>query len=48
MSPGWAEVGAQRVIRELKLDRAARYGRYPMGMACSLFTRYCRGIHAGE
>jgi len=44
MTPGWAEIGAQMVIKELKLDRAARYGRDPMEMARRLFTHYCRGI----
>lgn len=44
MTPGWAEVGAQMVIKELKLDRAVRYGRDPMEMARRLFTHYCRGI----
>ncbi len=44
MTPGWAEVGAQMVIKELKLERVARYGRDPMEMARRLFTHYCRGI----
>ncbi|SPF43041.1 conserved hypothetical protein [Syntrophobacter sp. SbD1] len=44
MSPGWAEVGAQMVIKELKLERAARYGRDPMEMARRLFTHYRRGL----
>jgi hypothetical protein len=44
MSPGWAEVGAQMVIKELKLDRAAKYGRDPMDMAKRLFTHYKRGL----
>jgi hypothetical protein len=44
MSPGWAEVGAHMVIKELKLDRALKYGRDPMEMAKRLFTHYKRGL----
>jgi hypothetical protein len=44
MSPGWAEVGAHMVIKELKLDRALKYGRDPMDMAKRLFTHYKRGL----
>jgi hypothetical protein len=44
MSPGWAEVSAQMVIKELKLDRALKYGRDPMEMAKRLFTHYKRGV----
>lgn len=44
MSPGWAEVSAEMVIKELKLDRATRYGRDPMEMAKRLFTHYRRGL----
>jgi hypothetical protein len=44
MNPGWAEVGAQMVIKELKLERAARYGKNPMDMAKRLFTHYRRGL----
>lgn len=44
MTPGWAEIGAQMVIKELKLDRAARYGKDPMEMARRLFTHYRRGL----
>ncbi len=44
MSPGWAEVSAHMVIKELKLDRAAKYGRDPMEMAKRLFTHYKRGL----
>jgi len=44
MSPGWAEVGAHMVIKELKLDRALKYGRDPMQMAKRLFTHYKRGL----
>lgn len=44
MPPGWADIGAQMVIKELKLDRALRYGRDPMEMARRLFTHYRRGL----
>jgi hypothetical protein len=44
MTPGWAEVSAHMVIKELKLDRATKYGRDPMEMAKRLFTHYRRGL----
>jgi hypothetical protein len=44
MTPGWAEIGAQLIIKELKLERATRYGWDPMEMARRLFTHYRRGI----
>lgn len=44
MSPGWADVSAQMVIRELRLERALKYGRDPMEMAKRLFTHYRRGV----
>jgi len=44
MSPGWAEVSAQMVVKELKLERAIKYGRDPMEMAKRLFTHYKRGV----
>jgi uncharacterized protein DUF1638 len=44
MSPGWAEVGAEMVIKELHLDRALRYGKDPLEMAKRLFTNYTRGL----
>ena len=45
MTPGWAEVGADMVIKELHLDRAERYGRKPLDMARRLFTHYKRGLY---
>jgi len=45
MTPGWAEIGAQLVIKELKLERARKYGRDPMEMARRLFTHYRRGLY---
>jgi hypothetical protein len=44
MTPGWAEVGAEMVIRELHLDRARKYGKDPLDMARRLFTHYRRGL----
>lgn len=44
MTPGWAEVGADMVIKELHLDRAVRYGKDPLEMAKRLFTHYRRGL----
>lgn len=44
MTPGWAEVGARMVIRELHLDRVVKYGKDPMEMARRLFTHYRRGL----
>lgn len=44
MTPGWAEVGAEMVIKELHLDRVTKYGKDPMEMARRLFTHYRRGL----
>ena len=33
MTPGWAEVGIDMVIKELHLDRAIKYGKNPLDMA---------------
>lgn len=44
MTPGWTEVGAEMVIKELHLDRAIKYGKDPMEMARRLFTHYRRGL----
>ena len=44
MTPGWAEVGAEMVIKELHLDRVIKYGKDPMQMARRLFTHYRRGL----
>ncbi|MBS3909988.1 MAG: DUF1638 domain-containing protein [Actinobacteria bacterium] len=45
MTPGWAEIGAHMVIKELKLDRAVRHGKDPLEMAKRLFTHYRRGLY---
>lgn len=44
MTPGWAEIGAELVIKELKLERARNYGKDPLEMARRLFTHYRRGL----
>ena len=44
MTPGWAEVGADMVIKELHLDRVKKYGKDPMEMARRLFADYRRGL----
>lgn len=44
MTPGWADVGAGMVIKELHLDRVKKYGKDPMEMARRLFTHYRRGL----
>ena len=45
MTPGWAEIGAELVIKELHLERALKYGKDPMSMAKRLFTHYRRGLY---
>ena len=45
MTPGWAEIGAELVIKELHLERARKYGKDPMAMAKRLFTHYRRGLY---
>jgi hypothetical protein len=45
MTPGWAEIGAELVIKELHLERARKYGKDPMEMAKRLFTHYRRGLY---
>jgi len=44
MTPGWAEVGINIVIKELHLDRAVKYGKNPVDMAKRLLTHYRRGL----
>ena len=44
MSPGWAERGAEMVIKGNHLDRVVKYGKDPMEMAKRLFTHYRRGL----
>jgi hypothetical protein len=45
MTPGWAEIGAEMVIKELHLERARKYGKDPMALAKRLFTHYRRGLY---
>ncbi len=44
MTPGWAEGGAEMVIKELKADRVAKYGKDPLEIAKRLFVHYRRGL----
>lgn len=45
MSAGWAEIGAEMVIKENHLDRVVKYGKDPLEMAKRLFTHYRRGLY---
>lgn len=45
MTPGWAEVGADMLIRELHLDHGGAGGPDPMELARRLFTHYRRGLY---
>jgi len=45
MTPGWADVGIEMVIKELKLERAIKRGKDPVDMARRLFTHYKRGLY---
>ena len=45
MTPGWAEIGAEMVIKELHRERASKYGKDPMALAKRLFTHYRRGLY---
>lgn len=45
MTPGWAEVGVEMIIKELKLERAIKRGKDPIDMARRLFTHYKRGLY---
>lgn len=44
MTPGWAEAGPELVIKELKADRVAKYGKDPLEIAKRLFVHYRRGL----
>jgi hypothetical protein len=45
MTPGWAEAGAEMVIKELKADRVVKYGKDPLEIAKRLFVHYKRGLY---
>lgn len=45
MSPGWAEVGVEMVIKNNHLERVRKYGKDPIEMAKRLFTHYRRGLY---
>ncbi|MCG8564734.1 MAG: DUF1638 domain-containing protein [Desulfobacterales bacterium] len=42
MTPGWAEVGVEMVIKELKLDRVREKGKDPLEFAKMMFAHYKR------
>jgi hypothetical protein len=44
MTPGWAEAGPELVIKELRADRVAKYGKDPLEIAKRLFVHYKRGL----
>ena len=43
MTPGWAEGGAEMVIKELHADRVIKYGKDPLEVVKRLFVHY-RGV----
>ncbi|MBZ0155161.1 MAG: DUF1638 domain-containing protein [Alphaproteobacteria bacterium] len=45
LSPGWAELGTEMLIKELHLERVRRYGKDPLEIAKKLFTNYKRGLY---
>ena len=45
MTPGWAEAGAEMVIKELRADRVTKYGKNPLEIAKRLFVHYRRGLY---
>jgi hypothetical protein len=44
MTPGWAEAGAEMVIKETHADRVVKYGKNPLEIAKRLFVHYRRGL----
>jgi hypothetical protein len=44
MTPGWAEAGAEMVIKETRADRVVKYGKNPLDIAKRLFVHYKRGL----
>jgi len=45
MTPGWAELGGEMVMKELHMDRFADMGVDPEEMARELFAHYTRGLY---
>lgn len=45
MSPGWAELGAEMVIKGNHLDRVVKYGKDPMEMAKRLLSAFRTGLY---
>ena len=44
ITPGWAEAGAEMVIKETHADRVVKYGKDPLEIAKRLFVHYKRGL----
>jgi hypothetical protein len=45
MTPGWADAGADMVIKETHADRVVKYGKNPLEIAKRLFVHYKRGLY---
>ena len=45
MSPGWAEIGAEMVIKGNHLDRVVKYGKDPMEMAKRHMSAFRTGLY---
>ena len=45
MSPGWAEIGIDMVIKGNHLDRVVKYGKDPMEMAKRLMSAFRSGLY---
>jgi hypothetical protein len=45
MTPGWADAGAELVIKETHADRVVKYGKNPLEIAKRLFVHYKRGLY---
>jgi len=43
-TPGWAEAGLEMVTKNLKLDRARKYGQDPLEIAKMMFKHYQRSL----
>lgn len=45
MSPGWAEIGAEMVIKGNHLDRVVKYGKDPIEMAKRIMSAFRAGLY---
>lgn len=45
MSPGWAEIGAEMVIKGNHLDRVVQYGKDPIEMAKRIMSAFRTGLY---